>query len=112
MPSEKGSLICNGRFSSGRDGEADKGTGYWTTCMMNLLRWFFSILIVLFPEKNGKPVSRKGQKIARSDFENLKSEYYQLRGWDVDSGLPKEGKLRELGLSDVARDLKARDLLK
>ncbi|MCG6878622.1 MAG: hypothetical protein LJE96_05670 [Deltaproteobacteria bacterium] len=66
----------------------------------------------IVPGKNGKPVSRKGQKIVRSDFENLKSEYYQLRGWDVDSGLPREAKLKELGLSDIATDLKARDLLK
>ncbi len=66
----------------------------------------------IVPGKDGKPVSRKGQNIPRSDFENLKSEYYQLRGWDVDSGLLRESKLKELGLADIATDLKARDLLK
>ena len=49
--------------------------------------------------------------IKRNDFEDLKSEYYGLRGWDVESGIPKESKLRELGLVDVASDLKSRGLL-
>ena len=65
----------------------------------------------IVPGKNGEVVSRQGMSIQRSDFEELKSEYYGLRGWDVPSGLPKESKLMELGLADVATDLKARDLL-
>ena len=66
----------------------------------------------IVPGNNGEPVSRKGLHIERSDFENLKSEYYEERGWDVDSGLLKEAKLKDLGLSDIANDLKASDLLK
>jgi len=66
----------------------------------------------IVPGKNGEPVSRKGMHIERSDFENLKSEYYELRGWDVESGLLKESKLKELGLSDIAADMKGSDLLK
>jgi len=66
----------------------------------------------IVPGKNGEIVSRKGAKIDRKNFENLKSEYYSLRGWDVPSGLPTEKKLKELGLSDVAADLKTRDLLR
>ncbi len=66
----------------------------------------------IVPGKNGEVVSRKGARIDRADFENLKSEYYQLRGWDVESGLPTEKKLRELELGDVAADLKSRDLLR
>jgi aldehyde:ferredoxin oxidoreductase len=66
----------------------------------------------IVPGKNGEIVSRKGAKIDRKDFENLKSEYYSLRGWDVPSGLPTEKKLKELGLADVAADLKTRDLLR
>jgi aldehyde:ferredoxin oxidoreductase len=66
----------------------------------------------LVPGKDGEIVSRKGAKIDRTDFENLKSEYYQLRGWDVESGLPTETKLRGLDLADVANDLKGRDLLR
>ena len=66
----------------------------------------------IVPGKNGQVVSRKGARLDRQDFENLKSEYYTLRGWDVPSGLPTEKKLKDLGLSDVAADLKTRDLLR
>jgi aldehyde:ferredoxin oxidoreductase len=66
----------------------------------------------LVPGKDGKIVSRKGARIDRADFENLKGEYYALRGWDVASGLPTEKKLRELGLADIAPDLKSRGLLR
>jgi aldehyde:ferredoxin oxidoreductase len=65
----------------------------------------------IVPGKNGEIVSRKGARLDRKDFENLKSEYYTLRGWDVPSGLPTEKKLKEPGLADIAADLKTRDLL-
>jgi aldehyde:ferredoxin oxidoreductase len=66
----------------------------------------------LIPGKNGEILSRRGAKIEREDFEKLKGEYYALRGWDVESGLPTEKKMRELGLADVAADLKSRGLLR
>jgi aldehyde:ferredoxin oxidoreductase len=66
----------------------------------------------IVPGKNGEVVSRKGARVDRADFENLKSEYYTLRGWDVPSGLPTEKKLKELGLSNIAADLKTRGLLR
>jgi aldehyde:ferredoxin oxidoreductase len=42
----------------------------------------------------------------RKTFEKLKDRYYLLRGWSVKTGNPTEEKLKELGLNDVARDLK------
>jgi aldehyde:ferredoxin oxidoreductase len=66
----------------------------------------------IVPGKNGEVVSRKGGRLPREDFEKLKDEYYELRGWDVESGLPTEKKLGELGLSDIASDLKQRELLR
>ena len=66
----------------------------------------------IVPGKNGEVVSRVGATVKRDDFENLKDEYYELRGWDVASGLPTEKKLAELELDDVAADLKTRDLLR
>ncbi|MGB9592960.1 MAG: aldehyde ferredoxin oxidoreductase C-terminal domain-containing protein, partial [Anaerolineae bacterium] len=36
------------------------------------------------------------------DVDPLLDEYYQLRGWDVKTGIPTRAKLRELGLEDVA----------
>jgi aldehyde:ferredoxin oxidoreductase len=66
----------------------------------------------IVPGRNGEIVSRKGAKIDRKDFENLKSEYYALRGWDIASGLPTEKKLQELDLADISADLKTRGLLR
>ena len=39
------------------------------------------------------------------DVQPLLDEYYQLRGWDVATGIPTREKLRELGLEDVAECL-------
>jgi aldehyde:ferredoxin oxidoreductase len=65
----------------------------------------------IVPGKNGEIVSRKGARIERADFEDLKSEYYGLRGWDTASGLPTEKNLRELDMADIAAALKARRLI-
>ena len=40
----------------------------------------------------------------------MKDEYYQLRQWDVATGLQTRTKLEELGLKDVAEDLEKRGL--
>ncbi len=65
----------------------------------------------LAPGKDGEVISRKGAVIDREVFEEMKDEYYQLRGWDLASGFPTETKLKELELEDVAGDLKERNLL-
>jgi len=44
----------------------------------------------------------KGQVV---NLEPMVSDYYELRGWDRDSGVPTREKLSELGLDDVADDL-------
>jgi aldehyde:ferredoxin oxidoreductase len=41
----------------------------------------------------------------------MKDEYYQLRGWDVATGLQTKSKLEELGLDEVAKDLDQRGLM-
>jgi aldehyde:ferredoxin oxidoreductase len=65
----------------------------------------------LVPDKNGNPVSRIGSVVDRDEFERMKSEYYELRGWDVASGLQTRKNLDDLGLRDVADDLESRGLL-
>lgn len=65
----------------------------------------------LLPGKNGEVLSRKGAVLDRAQFEGLKSEYYQLRGWDVGTGLQTREGLVELGLPDIAEDLETRGLL-
>jgi aldehyde:ferredoxin oxidoreductase len=65
----------------------------------------------LVPGKNGEPFSRLGMVLDRDEFERMKDEFYQVRGWDVASGLQTRAKLDELGLSDVADDLENVGLL-
>jgi aldehyde:ferredoxin oxidoreductase len=63
------------------------------------------------PGENWEPVSRKGATLDRKSFESMKDEYYQLRGWDVKTGLQTWAVLEDLGLEDVADDLGSRGLL-
>lgn len=62
----------------------------------------------LVPGKEGEIISRKGAVVDRQEFEKMKDEYYQLRGWDVASGRQTKAKLKELGLQDIAQDLAPR----
>ncbi len=64
------------------------------------------------PGPGGKPASRQGETIHRETFEELKSEYYELRGWDRTSGLQRKTKLQELGLQDIAEGLERSELLR
>jgi aldehyde:ferredoxin oxidoreductase len=46
-------------------------------------------------------ISRKGRALDRERFEAMMDEYYQLRGWDVATGLLKQETLRALDLPEV-----------
>ena len=59
----------------------------------------------IVPGPDGKPISRKGEVVDKEKFEKMKSEYYELRGWDIKSGLPTTAKLKQLKLGDIASDL-------
>ena len=52
-----------------------------------------------------------GRKYEREDLERAKSEYYQLMGWEVESGIPAASTLERLGLKEVAEGLKKRGFL-
>jgi len=65
----------------------------------------------LVPGKDGEPMSRKGEVVDREEFERMKGEYYQLRGWDVASGLQTRRSLQELDLEDIAGELAQRGLI-
>ncbi len=65
----------------------------------------------MVPGKDGQPFSRKGQVVEKDKWEQLKGEYYQLRGWDVATGLQTQASLEELDLHDVADGLAKRGLL-
>ncbi|MDZ4246490.1 MAG: aldehyde ferredoxin oxidoreductase C-terminal domain-containing protein, partial [Dehalococcoidia bacterium] len=59
---------------------------------------------------DGGPFS--GQLIQESGFNLMLDDYYRLRGWDVKTGIPLPEKLKELGMEDVAAELKKRGLYK
>jgi aldehyde:ferredoxin oxidoreductase len=65
----------------------------------------------LFPGKDGEIISRKGALFDRAKFQEMLGEFYELRGWDRETGLQSQEKLEEMRLGEVAQDLKARDLL-
>ena len=65
----------------------------------------------LLPGKGGETITRKGSVVEKDGFERMRDEYYNLRDWDVASGLQTKSKLHQLGLEDVAEDLANRGLL-
>jgi aldehyde:ferredoxin oxidoreductase len=66
----------------------------------------------IVPDREGNAVSRKGTVIEREAFENMKSEYYSLRGWDAESGFQTQKKLEELNLGDIAAEMNKMKLLR
>lgn len=66
----------------------------------------------IVPGKNGEVFSRKGMVVDRSEFEKMKGEFYQIRGWDVASGLQRRAQLEQLNLGDVALKLESEGLLR
>ena len=57
------------------------------------------------------PIDLEARFKIMDEFEQMKSGYYELRGWDVDSGLPTGKKLSRLQPDDMAEDLEGRELL-
>jgi aldehyde:ferredoxin oxidoreductase len=40
----------------------------------------------------------KGERLDRKSYEQMLTDYYLLRGWDIETGIPTQEKQRELGL--------------
>jgi aldehyde:ferredoxin oxidoreductase len=40
--------------------------------------------------------------VDRDEFERMKDEFYEIRGWDVATGFQTRAKLEALALADVA----------
>ena len=47
----------------------------------------------------------KRESLDRKKFTKLMDTYYDMRGWDKNTGWPTAARLRELGLADVAEGL-------
>ena len=62
------------------------------------------------PGPGEEPLSTKGNVLDRKKFEEMREEFYELRGWDPETGLQRVETLEGLDLSDVAQDLKPRGM--
>jgi aldehyde:ferredoxin oxidoreductase len=85
--------------------EGRKGREYDTIEEFNFttpLRGDYGNTECLVPGKDGEPLSRKGMVVDRDEFERMKDEFYEIRGWDVATGFQTRAKLEELDLADVA----------
>ncbi len=49
----------------------------------------------------------QGHSIDPEKFEAMLDQYYELRGWDRETGIPTRAKLEEVGLRDVAEELES-----
>ena len=67
---------------------------------------------VIIPGPGKEIISRKGKTLDRNVFEAMQREFYNLRGWDAESGLQKTESLERLGLSDLVQDLRRIDTYK
>lgn len=56
---------------------------------------------VLVPGEGDIVLTRKGQTLDRDVFKKMRDEFYQLRGWNPETGSPGPEKLQELGLSEL-----------
>jgi len=53
-----------------------------------------------------------GTPLSKEDCEKLLDDYYDERGWDIETGIPTEKTLIDSGLEDIAQDLRKRSLIK
>ena len=53
----------------------------------------------MLPGKDGEPTSRLGAVLDRTEFENMLSDYYRLRGWDPPTGLQTEEASKDSALA-------------
>ena len=56
---------------------------------------------VLVPGEGDTVLNRKGQTLDREIFTKMRDEFYQLRGWDPETGYPLAEKFQELELLDL-----------
>ncbi len=67
---------------------------------------------VIVPGPGEEVISRKGKTLERDVFEEMRKEFYGLRGWDTESGVQQAETLEKLGMSDLLQDLKSMGLIK
>jgi aldehyde:ferredoxin oxidoreductase len=66
---------------------------------------------VIVPGPGEEVISLKGKTLDRNAFEEMRREFYHLRGWDPETGLQKAETLERLQLSDLTQELKKKELI-
>jgi aldehyde:ferredoxin oxidoreductase len=66
---------------------------------------------MIVPGPGEEPLSFRGNIQDKQKYEQMRNEYYELRGWDTKTGLQKEQTLNSLNMADIAADLKQKGLL-
>jgi aldehyde:ferredoxin oxidoreductase len=57
---------------------------------------------MIMPGPGAQPVDMTGNKLDREKFKGMLQEYYELRGWDRNTGMPTKETLEKLGMEDLA----------
>jgi aldehyde:ferredoxin oxidoreductase len=60
----------------------------------------------VLPDRFFEPLetgSLTGVKLDREQFEKALDAYYEMMGWDVATGIPREAKLYQLNIMDLAQ---------
>jgi aldehyde:ferredoxin oxidoreductase len=65
----------------------------------------------IVPGPDGEIFPRKGMVLEKDGFEKMKDEFYEVRGWDVPTGLQTREKLEELDLGDISQKLWSKGLV-
>jgi len=90
--------------------------------MALLMKWCEEMLLWMFNIREGVTVKdldwpdrfydepipdgpAKGGTVSREMMRQTLDTYYEVRGWDKETGMPTREKLEELGLADLANDL-------
>ena len=61
---------------------------------------------VVLPGPDEEIVEATGNTLDREKFTDMLKEYYDLRGWERETGQPKKEILEELGLNDLISSFK------
>jgi len=66
---------------------------------------------LIVPGPGEDALSMKGNILDRAQFARMREEFYELRGWDPETGLQKTRTLERLDLDDLVEELQTRSLL-
>jgi aldehyde:ferredoxin oxidoreductase len=66
---------------------------------------------LMMPGKNGKLFTCKGATVKRDIFKRVMDDYYNARGWDIETGLFTKVGLKNLDLEDIIPKLEEKGFL-